>query len=115
MTLRWRFDPPSDVKITAELRAAGERGLLLAAEFVLSVSDQRVPLEWGTLAGSGETSVDGLTAAVSYGTAYAVRQHEELTYRHPNGRQAKYLETAFADSVDEVRAIIAAQLRRAFR
>ena len=34
-----------------------------------------------------------LKAAVSFDTPYAVVQHENLTFHHPGGRQAKYLET----------------------
>jgi hypothetical protein len=53
------------------------------------------------------------TAAVSYDTVYAVRQHEELTWRHAPGRTAKYLEGPLAEELDTVREIIAAELRRA--
>ena len=31
-------------------------------------------------------------AAVSYDTPYAIRQHEDLSYKHDAGRKAKYLE-----------------------
>jgi hypothetical protein len=115
MTLRWKVDITPAAEITATMRTGAELGLKMGAEHILSVSDTRVPLEWGTLAGSGDTSVDYPTAAVTYDTEYAVPQHERLDYRHPNGRQAKYLETAFADSISECRQIIAAQIRRAMR
>ena len=35
------------------------------------------------------------SAMVSYSLPYAMRQHEELSYRHPQGGQAKYLEEPF--------------------
>jgi len=73
-----------------------------------------VPLEEGTLQRSGQTSIDeaNLTGTVSYGTPYAVRQHEELTWRHAPGRQAKYLETAVNTSRQECLRIMQGELRR---
>lgn len=98
-------------------RAGAVRGLRLAAEHVLGVSRQRVPIEEGTLERSGVAQVDeaSLTAAVSYDTPYAVRQHEDLTLRHDEGRTAKYLESALEDEADTVRDIIAAEIRRSLR
>lgn len=90
------------------------RGMRLALEHVLAESNKLVPLEEGTLQRSGKTSLDEgtLTGAVSYDTPYAVRQHEEVTWNHPNGRQAKYLETAVNTSRQECLRIMQAELRR---
>lgn len=90
-------------------------GLHKATEHVLQVSRGRVPLEEGTLERSGVASVDEatLTGAVSYDTVYAVRQHEELTWRHAEGRTAKYLEGPMAEETRTVQEIIAAEVRRA--
>lgn len=110
--LTWR----GQTAVTA-VQAGAVRGVLLAAEHVLGVSRQRVPLDEATLERSGQTSVDDadITAAVSYDTPYAVRQHEDMTYRHLPGRQAKYLETTVLESGPVVEQIIAAQVRRALR
>lgn len=99
------------------LRAAAARGLFLGAEHVLSVSNDRVPIDEGFLQSTGTASVDegSLTAMVSYDGPYAVRQHEELTWRHAPGRTAKYLENALNGERREVAAILAAQMRRALR
>jgi len=99
------------------LHKGAVRGLTLAAEHVLGASRALVPLEEGTLERSGHTDVDAadLTAAVSYDTPYAVRQHEELTWRHADGRQAKYLETPLVAEAGAVRSILAAELRRVLR
>lgn len=104
-------------RVEREMRAAAGRGLLLAAEFVLAQSTEVVPLDEGALQDSGEASVDAstLTAAVSYNTPYAVRQHEELDYRHAPGRTAKYLENPLNAARQEVGQIIAAQMRRALQ
>lgn len=101
----------------AEVRAGAARGLRLAAEHVLGESRRLVPIEEGTLERSGTATVDpdDLRAAVAYDTPYAVRVHEDMTMRHDPGRQAKYLEQPLAAEADTVRALIAAQIRRALR
>ncbi|MEU7340545.1 hypothetical protein [Streptomyces sp. NPDC007074] len=101
----------------AAIRAGALRGVRLGAEHLLQVSRARVPIEEGTLERSGVVSVDesSLTAAVSYDTPYAVRQHEELDYRHDAGREAKYLEKPFREESDTITEIIAAQVRRSLR
>ncbi|MEU3102929.1 hypothetical protein [Streptomyces griseoflavus] len=98
-------------------RAGAVRGLRVAAEHVLTESRKVVPIEEATLERSGVATVDEsqLTAAVSYDTPYAVRQHEELNYRHDAGRTAKYLERPLTEQADNVAAIIAAELRRSLR
>ncbi|MEV5131438.1 hypothetical protein AB0K87_13210 [Streptomyces sp. NPDC053705] len=98
-------------------RAGAVRGLRLAAEHVLAESRKRVPIEEATLERSGVATVDesSLDAAIAYDTPYAVRQHEELNYRHDAGRTAKYLEGPLTEQAPAVAAIIAAQLRRSLR
>jgi hypothetical protein len=99
------------------MRQGSALGLRLAAEHVLAVSRGRVPIEEATLERSGVATVDeaNLTAAVSYDTPYAVRQHEELNYQHDAGRTAKYLERPLIEEADTATALIAAQVRRALR
>ncbi|WP_221510156.1 minor capsid protein [Streptomyces sp. 3211] len=98
-------------------RAGAIRGLRLAAEHILAESRKRVPIEEATLERSGTATVDeaDLKAAISYDTPYAVRQHEELTYRHDAGRTAKYLEGPMTTEAAKAAEIIAAQLRRSLR
>ncbi|MBM7767358.1 minor capsid protein [Glutamicibacter nicotianae] len=94
--------------VIPRLRNASGRGLGLAAEHVLGESNKIIPHEEGTLQNTGATSVDtkNLRAAVSYNTPYAVVQHEDLSLRHDEGRQAKFLETALASEKDAVREIV---------
>ncbi len=98
-------------------REGRNKGLRLAAEELLAASQAIVPIEEATLERSGVASVDTAKgqAAVSYDTVYAVRQHEELTWRHDPGRQAKYLEQPFETGKALYREIIAAQIRRSLR
>ncbi|MFE0877315.1 hypothetical protein ACFW4X_21070 [Streptomyces smyrnaeus] len=116
MTQRTRLRWNGDAALRGT-RAGAIRGLRLGAEHVLAESRKRVPIEEGTLERSGVATVDEqqLTAAVSYDTVYAVRQHEELTWRHDAGRTAKYLEGPMTEEADTVAQIIAAQLRRSLR
>ncbi|MGI5252775.1 hypothetical protein [Actinacidiphila glaucinigra] len=106
-------------QVLAQLRAAEVRGVQLATEHVLERSRDRVPIEEGTLERSGVASVDDegdqVTGAVSYDQPYAVRQHEDMTLRHDQGRTAKYLEGPLLEEADQIQALIAAQIRRALR
>lgn len=113
-SFRLQFDGTA---ATRAMREGAARGLLLAAEYVLAESQAVVPLDESPLMQSGTASVDppSLTAMVSYDTPYAVRQHEDLSYRHAPGRTAKYLERPLNAARAEVAAIIAAQVRRAMR
>lgn len=99
-------------QIMAAIREAAGRGLNLAGEHVLGVSNDQVPHEEGTLERSGRVNVDGLTVAVSYDTPYAIEQHEDLTYRHDPGRNAKFLENAFNSERNTAAQLIATAIRR---
>lgn len=103
--------------VIAEEKAALVRGLTNAAEHLLGEARAIVPLEEATLERSGVATVDRatMTAAVSFDTPYAVRQHEELTWKHLPGRQAKYLETPAMTEGPTMQALIAAELRRVLR
>ncbi|MEV6800516.1 hypothetical protein AB0M91_19545 [Micromonospora rifamycinica] len=100
-------------EILALIEGDEAAGLTLSAEHLLQVSRTEVPLEEATLERSGTVSVDrdDLRAAVSYDTVYAVRQHEELTWRHDEGRKAKYLEDPFHQERDVILALIAGPIQ----
>jgi len=97
MTLHLKWYGP---KVKDSERKGAARGLYFGAEHVGEESDRVIPLEEGTLERSKAVSVDegALQAAVSYDTPYAVIQHEDLTFHHDAGRQAKYLETPINDA-----------------
>lgn len=108
--LKWNGNLATD-----RARAGAGRGLGLAAEHLLGEARKQVPLEEGTLERSGTPSVDrgALKAAVSFDTPYAVRQHEEMTWKHDQDRKAKYLEDPYNAEQGAIRDIIAAEIRRA--
>lgn len=101
----------SAIRTAALANAAA--GLRDALEFVLTESNKSVPLDEGTLLRSGVVSMDAanLRGAVSYDTPYAVRQHEEITWRHAPGRHAKYLENAVNSNQRQIAAIMQSHLR----
>lgn len=98
-------------------RKAAARGLAKGAEHILTESRKEAPIQEGTLERSGAVSVDeaNLRAAVSYDSPYAVRQHEELTWRHDPGRKAKYLEDPMNAEGPTALEIVAAEVRMALR
>lgn len=61
------------------------------------------PVDQGDLRGSAFDEVGesggSLEGVVAFDTPYATRQHEELSYNHPKGGQAKYLEQPFKQNV----------------
>lgn len=132
-------------EVERELRVAMTRGSMEAlkriGDDIHGKSQDRAPLEEGTLRGSGEVAFlvndrrfegDGayeaaLTAAlalavagtlrelnveVSYNTIYAAAQHEGVDFEHPLAGQAKYLESVILEDATRYPAIIAAEQRR---
>lgn len=95
-------------------RLAGE-GLARALEHTLGVATTLVPLDEGTLQRSGKVTQVGLNGSISFDGPYAIRQHEELTWRHAPGRQAKYLETPMNTERDVMLQLMAVDLRRWLR
>ncbi|WP_026174803.1 minor capsid protein [Acaricomes phytoseiuli] len=115
MSSGFKFTPNKSVMRT--IRAAEKKGMFEAAEHVRKESNEVVPIEKGDLGGSAVASVDdkGTRAAVSYDTPYAVKQHEDLSLRHDDGREAKYLEKTLARERGAVRKVIADEIRRVTR
>lgn len=101
---------------TSRGRAQASQGLQRALEHTLGVSKRLVPLEEGALERSGRVNMLGqLTGQITYDTVYAVRQHEELTWKHLPGRQAKYLEQPMNTERDVMLRLMAVPLSRWLR
>lgn len=106
-------------QVDRRVRAAAASGLSDAVEFLGEEADRTVPIEEATLAGSMVASVNHpsgggtgkLRGAVSYDTPYAARQHEELEYRHDEGRRAKWLEATFKEQGTKALEHIAVKVR----
>lgn len=109
----------------AAMRGAVERGLYQSALVVMAESQKIVPIGGpptsphdpapGTLRDSGtvlppEWRGDVCSVTLGYGgaaEAYALRQHEDLTYQHKPGQQAKYLEQPLDEDARNVTQRIA--------
>ena len=99
----------------AKIKVGVREGLLLVGLDCLGKSVSDAPVDKGDLRGSGYLTYDEVliargtkdgktvrvgnpqpgakdVAEIGFGTPYAVRQHEELEWRHPKGGKAKYLE-----------------------
>lgn len=90
-----------------------ERGLLLAANHLLTEANRTVPWDQGPLERSGAVDVDrqALQASVYYDTPYARRQHEELGWSHPKKGRAKWLELTAKEQARTINQIVAHALQ----
>ena len=84
-----------------DFERAAQQGVRARAEKVFGRSQELVPVQWGTLKGSGTVySPTRWTVVIAYGgpaVPYARRQHENLGYSHKPGKQAQFLGQPFAE------------------
>jgi len=104
----------------ALVRAAVSEVLESAADALLEEASQTIPHASGAMELSGDTHVDGHDAQVFYQGPYVIRQHEDLTLRHPdptnpnsspNGR-GRWLELATKEHAPRLIAQMALDLKR---
>lgn len=84
-------------QVKGQVRKAAAQGLHYSAQNLLDKSLPLAPRETAAMAGSAGTDIDERTliASVYYDDARdikTIKQHEDLSYRHPRGGQAKFLE-----------------------
>lgn len=102
-------------KVEATITNAAFKGIKRAGAHLLQVSSERAPHEEGDLARSGTVTSDkgeGMVA-VAFDRVYARRQHEELTWRHDEGKTAKYLEDPMHEERETMLQIIDEATREA--
>lgn len=115
-----------DARAAKELaRQVGMKTLHEGAEAILTESLKEVPHATGTLQRSATvTDVPREDAVyISYNTPYALKQHEDLTLRHPDprnplstpGRKAKYLEDPFNRLKDKVVKLARLRVKKALK
>lgn len=80
--------------ILSAIEKAAEEGLTEAAKETLKRAKERVPVDTGGLKRSGRVTVDDLSVTVRFHSPHAYLVHEHTEWQHPNGGQAKFLETA---------------------
>lgn len=112
--VEWRGD-----LIKGRLREGAARGLLEGAEVAKEASVMQVPRESGRLRDSAYAAVDSSTliSIVGYDDprdVKTIKQHEDLSYRHPRGGSAKFLENPVRASGNAAYARLAARIRQVF-
>lgn len=107
----------SDVRVTwdgdkakAAIGRGMERGVRESADHVEAASLRVVPRMTNRLANSSRVSSEGLSAAVSYDTPYAVRRHESRKQQRRG--TWKYLERPLIAERGQVARIIADAVNR---
>ena len=97
--------------VASTMQAKALIGLESLGNEIKTLSQERCPVDSGTLRGSAQVVKEGDKIIVGYGGAaasYSIDQHENMAYHHPVG-QAKFLESAF----DELSGKISDYVRRA--
>lgn len=82
-------------------------------------SKEQAPLDTGDLRGSGTSEVTevygGVKGTVGFNTPYALIQHEDMTFVHPQGGKAKYLTDPLNQNATKYRKHILEKTRRVTR
>jgi hypothetical protein len=98
--------------VTNKLNRELKKSLLEVGLDLKGKSVPLAPLDTGDLRGSCTVTQQGHKVEVGFNTPYAERQHEDMSYNHPQGGQAKYLEQPLNENEDAyVREIIDAVRR----
>lgn len=129
MTDQIRFTVKGTKKLEQAIKTYGKRGkravgagLYAAGSVIMKDSKRRAPVADGALRGSGYVTLpqeigSGVLVEIGHGgaaSAYAIRQHEDLTLNHPNGGEAKFLENAMNDKSKEAFRKAANEANRVF-
>lgn len=92
-------------------------GMVAAAEWLLRKSQEIVPVDKGVLFDSGHVEIikDGRRkeVVVMYDAPYAVFVHEDLTKKHAQGKEAKFLEKPYRQGIQVMGRIVANRIRQA--
>lgn len=110
----FRMDIDPAKTITGAQRAANAAAQLVG-EYIKQRSNAIVPLRQGILKASSRVTPKGDgKVEVSYNKVYASYQHEGVSFNHPNGRQAKYLESVMKDpaTAERAREIFGQELKK---
>lgn len=87
------------IEETAKIRTPEKTGKLKESVKVRVSRDKRRP------------GLYAQASATNHGYNYALIQHENLSYNHPNGGQAKFLESAFVEGVARIESRIEQEVR----
>ena len=106
-----------DPAVVKRVEAAAKAAVADAVESLLEEANRTIPIEEGTMARSGSTSVETsgsvVTGVIAYDTPYAPRQHEDTRLRHDAGRRAKWLERTLKEEAPTIGDFLAKSMRGA--
>lgn len=110
--LKWRGE-----EVERLIRETAFQAIRDGAEAILTEAIDETPIDTGTLRRSGTVTEAPQENAVyiSFNTPYAVKQHEDLTLKHPRGGKAKYLETPFNANKKKVIKYAERKIKEALR
>ena len=86
-----------NAELIAGAEAAQQETLQQLGEYIQGESTAIAPLRGGALIASSYVEPSAENVRIGYNIIYANRQHEELNFFHPNGRQAQYLQKIMED------------------
>ena len=113
-TVQMNFD-----RVTREIDQAIKEGLTDATLDLERRSKEEAPVDTGDLRGSGYSEVvnvyQGYKGLVGFNTPYALIQHEDMTFNHPQGGKAKYLTDPLNRNATKYRRMIQEKARRVTR
>jgi hypothetical protein len=103
-----------------EVEAAMPQVLNEEAQIIFRDSQRLVPVKTGVLRASGQIvpprkKGNNYEVVIGYGgsaSSYALEQHENLLYRHKEGKSAKYLEVPAQQRAAKMPQMIANRLKR---
>lgn len=87
-------------KRASKIKSSTPKAMRDIGQDLLGKSVERAPVDQGDLRGSGFSEVDGTVTTIGFTEPYALRQHEELQYTHPQGGEAKYLERPLNENIN---------------
>jgi hypothetical protein len=99
-------------QVNATAKTAAKRGLRKCAADLQQKSAAEAPIHNGDLRANCSVTpfhetANTVSLKVGYDLPYAVKQHENLLYRHPMGGKAKYLEDPFNANKAKYRVFVA--------
>ena len=109
-----RFDADG---IIARAEAARDQALGQVGEYIRARSAAIAPVRSGQLRASARVESGAGKVTVRYGAAHAAIQHEHTEFHHPNGGQARFLQSVMENpaTVRMAERALADALRRAFK
>lgn len=99
-------------KMPSNAESAVKKELKIITLDLQGKAQKLAPVDTGDLKGSAFAEIDGLNGTVGFTEPYALRQHEEVGYRHPKGGEAKYLETPYKENAGKYADAIIAEVKK---